>query len=218
MFLVVSVVCIIGYLLGSIPNGYLVGKARGIDIRQHGSGNIGATNVLRTLGKKWGVLVFAGDALKGIAAVCLAALLAPRLEVAFLGASGSGALSPSNAAILGAICCILGHSFPVWLRFKGGKGVATMAGVMLALSPWAAVIAACVWNGFFYTTRYVSLASLAAAVALPTSVFFLPGGSFRQPLFWFNVVVGLLVTWRHRGNIQRLIQGTEHRFEKRKES
>lgn len=212
-FVSFTVVILLGYFFGSIPTGFLAGKSRGIDIRSQGSGNIGATNAVRVLGKKWGILVFLGDAAKGIAAVSFSMLAVEMLRSAFPHAR---LLSMDEAAILGAVCCVAGHSFPVWLRFKGGKGVATTAGVMIALSLPAVMIAAAVWVAVFYSTRFVSLASLAAAVALPVSVFFLPGGGFHAPLFWLNVAIGILVTWRHRANILRLIQGTELRFEKNK--
>src|SRR5215210_5065596 len=124
-FLIVTV----SYLLGSIPFGLIVGRMRGIDIRQHGSGNIGATNVLRVLGKPWGIPVFFLDAAKGAAAVLIAQHL------------GRGHGIPEAAAgILGAICCILGHNFPIWLGFKGGKGIATSAGVLIGMLPIAAVV------------------------------------------------------------------------------
>ncbi len=190
-----------GYLLGSIPFGLLVARSRGVDIRQHGSGNIGATNVLRVLGKKWGIPVFLLDAAKGVAAVWVAQR--------FFSAGQGVAL----AGIVGAMACIVGHNFPVWLGFKGGKGIATSAGVLIGLMPWAALVAAVVWGAVFFTTRYVSVASMVAAVAIPVSVWLLGGRG--DALFWFSVVVAALAIWRHRSNIQRLLAGTENRFERK---
>ena len=196
----------IGYLLGSCPNGYLVSRARGVDIRKRGSGNIGATNVLRVLGKKWGYLVFALDALKGFAAVRLAFVIAL-------------ALTPQTTqreiiGIAGGLACILGHTFPVWLGFRGGKGVATSAGVLLGLMPIAVISVFAVWLLLFQVTRYVSVASIAAAAALPVFVLlylhlnWLTGAS----LLPFSILIAGVVIWRHRSNMQRLFHGKEQRF------
>lgn len=209
---------LIGYFLGSIPCGLLIARARGIDIRQHGSGNIGATNVLRTLGKKWGILVFVLDALKGVAAVLLAERLfcAGAASLAGQGGAGVGAacFSPAHLGIVAALACVLGHNFPVWLKFKGGKGVATTAGVLIGLMPLAAAVAFSTWLVVFYTTRYVSVASIVAAIAIPVTVWLVQ----KQPdaLFAFSVLVAALAIWRHRPNIQRLLAGTESHFEKKK--
>lgn len=190
------------FLLGSIPTGYLVARAKGIDIRQHGSGNIGATNVFRTLGKPLGVLVFVIDALKGFAAVWLASRL------------GSGS---DWSGIIAAVAAIAGHNYTPWLGFKGGKGIATSAGVLIALMPWAVLAIALVWFAVFFATRYVSLASISAAAALPAAVgalwFYGCGGS--APLLGFSVLIAALAIWRHRSNIERLMAGTEHRFDRK---
>jgi len=198
---------VIGYLLGSIPSGYLVGKCRGIDIRQHGSGNIGATNVVRTLGRPWGVLVFLLDVLKGIVAVQLAMR-------GLACAAGSCPLSADQLGIVAGMGCFLGHCFPVWLGFKGGKGVATGAGILIGLTPWTAAIGLLIWVIVYYSSRYVSLASIIAALSLPVIVW----GLKRQIdiVFWFTLVISALAIWRHRTNIQRLLAGTESRFEKKK--
>ncbi|MEI6352229.1 MAG: glycerol-3-phosphate 1-O-acyltransferase PlsY [Verrucomicrobiota bacterium] len=200
---------LIGYLLGSIPFGFLVGKARGIDIRKHGSGNIGATNVVRTLGKNWGVFVFILDVLKGAAAV----QLAQRLDIN-LAAPGVFHPSVNVIGIVAGLACILGHNYPAWLGFKGGKGVATSAGVLVGLMPAAAGIGLLVWVISYYSSRYVSLASIIAAVSLPVIVWALEREA--NSLFWFSLVISTLAIWRHRSNIQRLLAGTEHRFEKKK--
>ncbi|MGH8091918.1 MAG: glycerol-3-phosphate 1-O-acyltransferase PlsY [Chthoniobacterales bacterium] len=197
-----------GYFLGSCPNGLLVSRARGIDIRRHGSGNIGATNVLRVLGKKWGYIVFALDALKGLLAVRLAFWIASLLQ---------GTPRHELVGIAAGVACILGHTFPVWLRFRGGKGVATSAGVLLGLMPIAVVSVFLVWLLLFKTTRYVSIASIGAALSLPLFVMLylhfnmLTGAS----LLPFSVLIAGVVVWRHRSNIQRLWHGQEERFSRR---
>lgn len=195
----------IAYFLGSCPNGYLVGRFSGLDIRQHGSGNIGATNVLRVLGKKCGYLVFFLDALKGFLAV--------RIALAF-AATAPGVTQPEIAGIVAGVVCILGHTFPVWLRFRGGKGVATSAGVLLGLMPVAMLSVLIVWLLLFKLTRYVSVASIAAAAALPPFVaLYLHLRALSGPtLFPFSVLIAAVVIWRHRSNIQRLINGSEQRF------
>ena len=191
------------FLLGSIPTGYLVARAKGVDIRKHGSGNIGATNVFRTLGKPLGVFVFMVDALKGFAVVWLAGR--------FGGAS-------DWAGIIAAVAVIAGHNYTPWLGFKGGKGIATSAGVLLALMPWAVLCIAIVWFVVFKVSRYVSLASISAATALPLAVAALwsAGCGGNGPLLGFSVLISALAIWRHRTNIQRLRAGTESRFEGKK--
>lgn len=197
-------ILLLSYLLGSVPSGYLAAKSQGIDIRQHGSGNIGATNVLRVMGKKWGYLVFACDVLKGFLAVKLAGALA-------VAGHGDAVLG----AVLGAIACILGHNYTAWLRFKGGKGIATSAGVLLGLFPLTVILAVLIiWLVVFFVGRYVSLASICAAVSLPVAVFLLVTrlGTDFWLLFWFSVAIAALAVWRHRSNLARLASGTESRF------
>lgn len=195
-----------GYLLGSCPNGYLISRTRGIDIRRHGSGNIGATNVLRVLGKKWGYLVFALDALKGFVAV--------RVAFAISSAMIVGPAHREIVGIVGGLACILGHTFPVWLHFRGGKGVATSAGVLLGLMPVAVFSVLAVWIILFKVTRYVSVASIGAAASLPLFVIayhrlgWLTGAS----LLPFSILIAGVVVWRHRSNMQRLLHGKEQRF------
>ncbi len=191
---------IFGYVVGATPFGYLAGRARGVDIRQHGSGNIGATNVLRVLGKPLGIAVFILDFAKGLLA-SLAALL-------ILGSPLTGV-----AAGLGVI---LGHNYTFWLGFKGGKGIATSAGVLAGLMPIAACVGVAAWVGVFFATRYVSLASLAAAVSLPiTTGVALLAGAGSWILFMLAAIMCGLATWRHRSNISRLRAGTEPRFERK---
>lgn len=218
-----------GYLLGSIPTGYLVARAKGVDIRAHGSGNIGATNVVRVLGKGPGFFVFFCDALKGWLASRVGRALGGD---ATLGSSAfefsRGGFAPAAdpaitvahsatlIGILAAIFCILGHNFPVWLRFKGGKGIATSAGVLLGLVPLAVAVSGALWALAFFTLRYVSVASLTAAAALPVTVALLwRAGRADAALFTFSLLAAVLAIWRHRSNIQRLLAGTEPRFGKR---
>jgi glycerol-3-phosphate acyltransferase PlsY len=202
-------IIIISYLLGSIPSGYLVARSQGIDIRQYGSKNIGATNVLRVMGKKWGYLVFFCDAFKGFLSVWSSMHLAT-----------FGAIDPTSAGVMGAIFCILGHNYTFWLGFKGGKGIATSGGVVLALFPLLIVLlVALVWVAVFYFSKYVSLASICAAISLPLSLGLLSPW-IRVGNFWvlilFAVLAAGLAIWRHRTNITRLLNGTESRFGKKK--
>jgi glycerol-3-phosphate acyltransferase PlsY len=218
-----GLIVMVSYLLGSIPFGYLVARAHGMDIRQHGSGNIGATNVMRVLGKKPGYTVFGCDALKGLVAVVAGKYIAD--HYALIVTQGSAInhttyfvrLPEAIGAISAAIVCIIGHNFPVWLGFKGGKGMATSAGVLIGMMPEVAASCMLVWGAVFLTTRYVSLASIAAAVALPlvTLIFLLTGLLYGWPYFYFAVAACILAVWRHRSNIVRLMNGTENRFVKK---
>lgn len=197
-----------GYLVGSIPVGYLWARAaRGIDIRKHGSGNIGATNVARVLDSRTaGFSVFALDALKGWLPVW-----------AYLGAARQ-AWGPG--VFLVAAAPFLGHCFPVFLGFKGGKGVATGLGVVAALFPLAALLSFALWCASAATTRYVSVSSILAALALPVWLWLgfwgrppLPGERF--PALLFATVCTVFVVWRHRLNLARLKAGTESRIGQR---
>jgi len=194
------------YLLGSIPFGYLAGRLQGIDIRQAGSCNVGATNVVRVLGKGYGYSVFALDCSKGFAAVKISMLMATGRPPEWN--------SPEIFGILAAMCSVLGHLYPPWLKFKGGKGVATSAGALLALTPVATLIGVAIWIIVFWLTRYVSLASLTAAVVLPIVILVIssPDQNKRKPLVYSSVCVAAVVVWRHRSNLSRLIRGTEPRF------
>jgi acyl phosphate:glycerol-3-phosphate acyltransferase len=201
-----AVLLVGSYLVGSIPFGYLAGRIVGIDIRQAGSGNIGATNVVRVLGKGYGYPVFALDVLKGFGAV----------KISMLMASGRPPEwnSPEIFGILAAISSVLGHLYPPWLKFKGGKGVATSAGALLALTPIATVIGVAIWIIVFWVTRYVSLASIIAAVVLPIVILVVSSEDQNKgkPLFYSSACVAGVVIWRHRSNLSRLIRGTEPRF------
>jgi acyl phosphate:glycerol-3-phosphate acyltransferase len=193
------------YLLGSVPFGYLAGRLKGVDIRQAGSGNIGATNATRVLGKKYGYPVFALDFSKGFVAVMISMLIAPGRPPQWH--------SPEAFGILAATSSVLGHSYPVWLEFKGGKGVATSAGALLALAPTATLISVAIWTILFLLTRYVSVASITAAVVLPIIILITSHHENNgMPLVYSSVCVAGVIVWRHRSNLSRLIRGTEPRF------
>ena len=209
MLFLVLACSLIGYFFGSFPAGYFAGRLAGVDVRREGSGNIGATNVLRVLGKKWGYAVFAIDAFKGFAAVRIALML-----VKFWPAATPYA---EYIAILTAMTCVAGHTFPVWLRFKGGKGVATSAGALTGLVPLAVPFVLLVWIIVFEISRYVSLASIVAAISLPVIVGLFARWKFVDTwaLIYFSVAIMLLVLWRHRSNFSRLLNGTEQRFRRK---
>jgi acyl phosphate:glycerol-3-phosphate acyltransferase len=181
------------YLLGSIPTGLLLAKAFGVDIRTTGSGNIGATNVYRTLGRSVGVMTLVGDCLKGLLPVLLAKYLhLPDVWIAVIG-----------------LAAFLGHVYTVFLGFKGGKGVATALGVLLGVSPLAVGGALLLFVAVVWWSRYISLGSILAAAVMPILVLLLDG---RPPLVLMTVAVAALVVWKHRENIKRLREGTENRF------
>jgi glycerol-3-phosphate acyltransferase PlsY len=202
------------YVVGATPFGFLAGRARGVDIRQHGSGNIGATNVGRILGKKLGLTVFVLDVLKGLLPVVLVELWASRSPL-----FQDHPVRIQLAGVLTGLAVVVGHTATFWLRFKGGKGVATAAGVMLGLAPWAFLAALVVWSATMAVTRFVSLASLLAAWALPvaTATIEVGRGSYNWPLLALTLALAVLVTARHRSNIQRLLAGTEPRAGRRKQ-
>ena len=199
-------VAIGAYLIGSFPSGYVIGRTRGVDLRREGSGNIGATNALRVLGKKWGYLCFALDIGKGLLAVLLAKHFAAAL---------GEAVTP--AGIVAAIAVLLGHTFPVWLGFKGGKGIATSGGIALALFPPVVfALSILVWLGLFFASRIVSVASLGATftLALTLVILWLRGGDAL--LAGIGVAMAALVVWLHRTNLRRLAAGAEPRFERKR--
>ena len=201
--LIIAVV--LSYFVGSIPTALWVGRTvSGVDIRDHGSGNLGATNAFRVLGRNWGIVVLFIDVLKGVAPI----VLLPRI----LG------MDPTPVAeILIGASAILGHVFSCFAEFQGGKGVATSFGVFLAMAPTPTLILVGVFLVILFATRYVSLASISAAAALPAAVgalwFYGCGGS--APLLGFSVLIAALAIWRHRSNIERLMAGTEHRFDRK---
>jgi acyl phosphate:glycerol-3-phosphate acyltransferase len=194
-----------GYLLGSIPAAYIAGNVRGIDLRKHGSGNLGATNVMRVLGTKIGLLVFAFDMAKGAAPV----LLFPRMVPVTAMPMGDRTIM----AILCGIAAIIGHVRPIYLRFgRGGKGVATAAGVFLALAPVQTLLTLIIFAVVLLSSGYVSLGSLTSALMLPVLLGITVG--VRSPVFGISAAVALFVFWTHRSNIGRLRTGEEHRFGK----
>ena len=230
------------FLLGSIPFGLLIAKAKGIDIRQHGSGNIGATNVLRVVGKKYGITCLLLDALKGFIPVFLAVNLIRNAgrhqQLQIDGLESWAIVMPAGKAmlvqslqILTGLAAILGHNYSPWVGFRGGKGIATSAGVIIGLAPAVIVLLIIVWGVVFAISRYVSVASIVAAACLPLIVHMgsrfhhvnndksLPtlweAGTWNKPLLIFSIVIAILAIWKHRGNIQRLRQGTENRFQRK---
>ena len=190
------------YLLGSIPTGYLVARAKGIDIRSAGSGNIGATNVFRILGKPAGVFVLVFDGLKGFAACAWFSDLIIQVFGVPTGAE-------VDARLAAGIAAVLGHNYPCWLKFQGGKGVATSAGALAALVPWALLIILSIWIILSGLTRYVSVGSVAASFTLPFATWFT---TQSWTLTIFTGAMGALAIFKHKGNIQRLLNGTENRI------
>jgi glycerol-3-phosphate acyltransferase PlsY len=192
------VVALIGfaYLLGSIPTGYILGKFSGVDVRQVGSGNVGATNVARAVGKWQGVLTLLADAVKGMVPVAIG--LRMNLQPEAIAAIASAAF--------------LGHLYPVFLKFRGGKGVATGLGALLIIAPLATLLLVGVFAAVVYSTRIVSLSSISAAAMAPLVlwIFFQPPAIVSMGAF-----LAAMIVWRHRGNIQRLLAGTEPRFDAR---
>lgn len=228
---------IIAFIIAATPFGLIIGKVvKGIDIREHGSGNIGTTNVFRVLGKWPGILCLILDILKGFVPVVLAINLLqfgdrePMLHLAFLDSfrqtlPASQQLFVQIIHVVTALVAILGHNYSPWLGFKGGKGIATSAGVLLALMPFAILILILLFLAVFLTTRYVSLGSIVAAAALPLLTLWgswnhgrIQDGTWNIPLFTFSLIVGILAIWKHRSNIQRLRNGTENRFSKKKKA
>lgn len=202
---------IVSYLFGAIPWGFIIGKAKGIDIREHGSKNIGSTNITRTLGKKWGMTCFLLDFLKGFLPSFIAVFILPK----YFGFAGNYADMSIMLAIIGSF---IGHIFPVYLKFKGGKGVATGAGALLALTPMAVVIGLAGWAIIFKASRYVSAASILSAITVAVMTCVLSVSniySISLALQIFIAVICLIAIIKHKSNIVRLLNGTENRFEKK---
>jgi acyl phosphate:glycerol-3-phosphate acyltransferase len=188
------------YLLGAVPTSYLAGRLfKGIDLREHGSRNLGATNLYRVLGWRFAVPVGLLDAAKGLIPVLV---FAPRVT------------SSELFALVCGLTAVVGHVFSVFVGFKGGKGVATAAGVMLGLTPAALGVAAAVWVVLVYLTGYVSVGSIAAAAVFPIAVWLIDRPA-RAEMLWLDVAVAAAIIWLHRANIQRLLKGTENRFGRR---
>lgn len=218
---------LLAFLLGSIPFGLFIAKAKGIDIRKHGSGNIGATNVFRIVGKKYGLTCLLLDALKGF--------IPSVIGISLIRYAGMGnpmtisALDPFSAEfpmlnaqifqVLTGLCSVLGHNYSPWVGFKGGKGIATSAGVLIALMPAAVVILVIIFIAVLSVTRYVAVASMVTAATLPLLTLWgswfhgkIQDGTWNKPLFFFSLTIAILAIWKHRTNIRRLREGTESRF------
>ncbi|MCK4329683.1 glycerol-3-phosphate 1-O-acyltransferase PlsY [candidate division WOR-3 bacterium] len=192
---------IVGYLLGSIPFGVLIARIKGIDIRSVGSGNIGFTNVLRTCGTMSGLIVCILDVLKGF----IPSFIFSRLVTSHLIFSSTLPI----CGVLAGAGAISGHIFSIWLKFRGGKGVATSLGVFLALAPTAVLIALLSWGVGVAVTRMVSVGSLLSGIALPTACFILYG---NNPISYLALFAAILSMIKHLGNIKRLVKGNESRF------
>ena len=195
--LLLSLLILASYLLGAIPNGLLIARLKGVDLQKVGSGNIGATNVFRCVGKGWGVLAFVLDAVKGF----VPAFFFPRLLESV----------PPWLGLACGVAAVAGHNWPVWLKFKGGKGVSTSAGMLLGIAPAAVGIGFAVFAATVLITRFVSLGSILAAIAVPAAYIGLHGAENRL-LAGALIVMGLLVVVKHRANIGRLLKGVEPRI------
>lgn len=208
LWLAILLPILFAYIAGATPFGWLAGRWKGIDLREHGSGNIGATNAVRVLGKRVGLPVFALDVLKGLLPVLGTAWWSVS-QAAFAGHP----LASQAVPVLAGLGAVLGHTFTFWLGFKGGKGVATSAGVMLGLAPLALLGAVAVWALSLKVWRYVSLASILAGWTLPVAVAIQAWrtGQLNGPLLVLSLLIAILVTVRHRSNIARLAAGTEPR-------
>ena len=189
-----------GYILGSLPFGYWIAKVNGVDIFSVGSRNPGATNVKRSVSSRAGNLVFALDLVKGLAATGWPVIVYSNSDYGYI------------YSLAGLVAAVVGHSYSCFTGFRGGKGVATMLGGVVALMPWAALIGVAIWLIFFYSTRYVSVASIALAISLPISNAIIGTPTL---LFWVSVALAVVVVARHRSNIVRLMRGEENRFERK---
>lgn len=227
---------LLAFLLGSIPFGLFIAKAKGIDIRQHGSGNIGATNVFRIVGKKYGLSCLFLDLLKGFIPVVIAVNLVqiegrglpiplPFLDALSLKLSAGEQLKGQLVHVITALAAVLGHNYSPWIGFKGGKGIATSAGVLIGLMPAAVLILVVIFFITLVTTRYVAVASMVGAASLPIlthlgarfhknaeGISLWEAGDWNKPLFALSLLIGVMAIWKHRTNIRRLMDGTESRF------
>lgn len=204
--------CLAGFVCGATPFGYFAGKLKGIDIREHGSGNIGATNVIRVMGKGIGIPVFILDVLKGWLPAWLAG--------GWFARHGYSAELGTAAAIGAGVAAVMGHNYTFWLKGKGGKGVATSCGALLGTAPLALAVAALAWIITVKLTRYVSVASIVAALCVPAAmaVIMARSGQWNAILLGFGLVLCVLAIWRHKANIQRLMAGTENKTGAKKPS
>lgn len=195
--LIQLLVLVLSYLIGSITTGDIVAYLKKVDLRGQGSGSIGATNVFRAMGPLYAAIVLLGDALKGIIAV-------------ILGGKLVGIIGGFDFAILTGIAAIIGHNWPIYTRFQGGKGIATSLGVIIGLTSKSLLIVLPTWIIFFVISGYVSLASIMAAISYPISVYFCYNGDYYKLIF--ALIIGVLAVYRHKSNMQRLLLGKEHRI------
>ena len=207
VLLILGLTLVVSYLIGSVPVGYLFGRlVKGVDIRKHGSGNIGATNVFRVIGKQWGIIVLILDFAKGFLVVTLLAKF-------FFNLNLTPAVSLGIYKIIMAIAVISGHNWTIFLGFKGGKGIATSLGTLLGIVPLACGLAVIVWIGTILIWKYVSVASLAAFVSLPLliAIFYQQEENFLL-LVIFSIIVAFFAVYKHIPNIKRLLRGEEKRI------
>ena len=206
----VHLICLAAsYLAGATPFAFLIAGLNGVDIRKVGSGNVGATNVFRAVGKGWGILTFFCDAAKGF----VPAFLFPALAQKWVA---DAVPNTAGLAILCAVGAIAGHNWPVYLRFKGGKGVATSAGALLGIHWLPVTLGLAAWIVVFLITRYVSVGSITAAVVVAVCAWVFPPETGARLVPSAFTILAVLIIWRHKSNIQRLANGVEHRFEFRK--
>ncbi|MDH5717877.1 MAG: glycerol-3-phosphate 1-O-acyltransferase PlsY [Spirochaetia bacterium] len=196
---------LLSYLFGSIPFAYIAGKIKGIDITKHGSGNVGATNTMRLLGKSWGFFVFFLDALKGF--------IPAAIFVKLLFNKNNEALELESVYLIAAaLFAILGHIYSVWIDFKGGKGAATGFGALLAIIPYIMLISLGIFIIFIILFKYVSLASIMAALSIPVLFLFFESLHEKKEIFIFLLIISLFVVYKHKSNINRLLNGTENKI------
>ncbi|MDH5719256.1 MAG: glycerol-3-phosphate 1-O-acyltransferase PlsY [Spirochaetia bacterium] len=191
---------IFAYLSGSFPAAYVIGRLKGIDIRKHGSGNVGATNTMRVLGKSWGSIVFIIDILKGFLPVFILSYIFKNSEVSYFFLLSIGFMA------------VLGHIYPVWLKFSGGKGVATACGVLLAIIPFIVLISMGIFIVIVSLFKYVSLASIISALSLPVLFYIFEDVNNDIRFFIFLIVVSIFVVYKHKSNIIRIIHGNENKI------
>ena len=217
-YLTCTIAVLAAYVAGSLPFGFWISKCLGVDIRDKGSGNIGATNVLRTLGKKVGITVLILDILKGFLPVLIGSLI---IFSELPDSMRDNEEIVGTIYVLLAIAAIVGHNYTFWLGFKGGKGIATSAGSIMPFLPQVLIGALLIWIISFFLTRYVAIASMAAAFSIPILTalldhnYLFPEINSSLPVISFGVIAAIMAVWRHRSNIQRLMKGEEDRFERK---
>ena len=217
-YLICSALVLASYIVGSLPFGFWISKSLGVDIRNQGSGNIGATNVLRTLGRKVGITVLILDISKGFLPVLIGSIIIfNQLPDSMLDKEEI----EGTIYVLLAIGAILGHNYTFWLGFKGGKGIATSAGAIMPFLPEVLIGSTLVWILVFFLSRYVAIASIAAAFSIPILTvsldhnYLFPDINSSWPVISFGIIASIMAVWRHRSNIQRLIKGEEDQFERK---